>query len=237
MIRYALLSITACALLAGCAAQDAHPGGETVPQKAAPSPGRGQPAPDPGQRGGRDKGSGDLDAAVIPPLEATPPPRGQDEEAERFDVSAREVPVRKVLLSLVKDTEYSVVISPGVTGKVTLDLRGVTVKEAMDFLSRSYGYGVERIGRRFLVRPAAMQTRTFRVNYLNVSRKGSSQTQISSGEVTQASTNGNGNGGGSGQRLIGSEVETSSKEDFWAQLEKGLKAILADGSSKKNQLV
>ncbi|HKJ89371.1 MAG TPA: secretin N-terminal domain-containing protein, partial [Gammaproteobacteria bacterium] len=106
----------------------------------------------------------------------------------------------------------------------------------MDFLSRSYGYGVERIGSRFLVRPAAMQTRTFRVNYLNVSRKGSSQTQISSGEVTQASTNGNGNSGG-GQRIIGSEVETSSKEDFWAQLEKGLKAILADGSADKNQLV
>ena len=172
---------------------------------------------------------------VAPLLEAAPPPPQPEREGQRFDVRARDVSVREVLLGLVEDTPYSIVIDPKVQGNVTLNLRQVTVGEAMRFLSRTYGYGVERVGQRFLVRPAALQTRTFQVDYLNVSRSGSSQTQVSSGEVTrQVDSNG---GGSSQQETVGSEVKTQSQADFWKQLRSGLEAILADDASGKSKLV
>ncbi|HKL78520.1 MAG TPA: pilus (MSHA type) biogenesis protein MshL, partial [Gammaproteobacteria bacterium] len=172
-----------------------------------------------------------------PPLEAAPPPADPAEQQQRFDVRARDVSVREVLLGLVEDTRYSVVIDPQVEGAITLNLRQVTVAEAMRFLSRAYGYGVERIGQRFLVSPAAVQTRTFQVDYLNVSRSGSSQTQVSSGEVTQNVSGGDSGGGSGGSETVGSEVQTKSQADFWKQLRSGLEAILADDGSGQGKLV
>ncbi|KPV40351.1 hypothetical protein AN478_08650 [Thiohalorhabdus denitrificans] len=165
------------------------------------------------------------------------PPAEQAPEAKRFDLAARGAPVREVLLGLVDGTDYSVVIDPEVSGEVALDLRQVTVPEAMDFLARSYGYGVERVGRRFLVQPADFQTRTFRVNYLSMDRSGSSQTRISSGQVTQSAANDSNRGGNGSDRVMGSRIETDSEEDFWGQLREGLEAILADGPGDESHLV
>ena len=212
-------------LLAGCASnpdRDADGAGDVTaqPPPATPEPAPSEPEP-----------------APAPPLEAAPPPADPAEQQQRFDVRARDVSVREVLLGLVEDTRYSVVIDPQVEGAITLNLRQVTVAEAMRFLSRAYGYGVERIGQRFLVSPAAVQTRTFQVDYLNVSRSGSSQTQVSSGEVTQNVSGGDSGGGSGGSETVGSEVQTKSQADFWKQLRSGLEAILADDGSGQSKLV
>jgi len=213
-------------LVTGCASSpdpDSSPSG--APEAESPE----APPPEPASEA-------EPEARLAPPLEAAPPPAEAGMEAQRFDVRARGVSVREVLLGLVQDTPYSVVIDPKVQGQITLNLRQVTVAEAMRFLSRTYGYGVEKVGQRFLVRPAALQTRTFQVDYLNVSRQGSSQTQVSSGEITQ-NVSGEGSGSTTRRETVGSEVKTQSKADFWQQLRTGLEAILADDASGKSKLV
>ncbi|MFA9462307.1 pilus (MSHA type) biogenesis protein MshL [Thiohalorhabdus methylotrophus] len=234
MTRHFWAALAAAFLATGCATKDAPPR-DSTPALSSPEADKQKDAADSSRE---ESEHASLDSASMPPLEAAPPPGEERGEAERFDVSARKVPVREVLLGLVEGTQHSVVINPEVSGEVTLNLRSVTVAEALDFLSRTYGYGVEQIGNRFLIRPAALQTRTFRINYLNVSRKGSSQTQISSGQVTQSGAMGNAqSGGNTGDGVIGSEIKTSSSADFWDQLRSGLEAILEGGPSEKDRLV
>jgi len=184
-------------------------------------------------------GTDALEQASVPPLQVAPPPEQEEGgEAKRFDISARGVPVRDVLLGLVNGTDYSVLIDNQVKGEVTLNVRQVTVPEAMDYLSRTYGYGIERVNKRFLVHPAALQTRIFHVSYLNADRSGSSQTQVSSGQTTQTPT-GRQTGGGSGsqKQVIGSEVKTTTDSHFWKQLRTGLKAIIGDTDKAGTRLV
>ncbi|MFB6260647.1 MAG: secretin N-terminal domain-containing protein, partial [Thiohalorhabdaceae bacterium] len=123
-------------------------------------------------------------------------------------------------------------------GEVTLNLRQVSVPDAMDYLSQTYGYGIERINKRFLVRPAELQTRVFNVNYLDSIREGNSQTRVSSGQVTQTSTEGEGGGGGGSQtEIVGSEVKTSTDSAFWEELRGGLETILKGDGSGEEKLV
>ncbi|MEF8793836.1 pilus (MSHA type) biogenesis protein MshL [Thiohalorhabdus sp.] len=220
------------ALVVGCASS----GEEAAPGPAAEGDG-------PGKDGGEEaKGSkpSTLEEASVPPLQASPPPaESQRDEAKRFDISARGVPIRDVLLGLVEGTDYSVVIDSKVKGEVTLNLRQVSVPDAMDYLSRTYGYGIERINKRFLVRPAKLQTRVFNVNYLDSTREGNSQTRVSSGQVTQTSTEGEGGGGGGGSQteIVGSEVKTETSSAFWPELRGGLETILQGGRSDQEKLV
>jgi MSHA biogenesis protein MshL len=224
-MRQVLLAILAASLVAGCASTSKE---SASPETAQPPTQANPEAPEPAS----------LEEASVPPLEAAPPPAdAAGDDGERFDISAREVPIRDLLLGLVEDTDYSVVIDPKVDGTVTLNLRKVTVPAAMDYLSRTYGYGIERIKNRFLVRPAALQTRVFNVNYLNASRKGTSQTQVSSGQATQTPTGSDGDGSGSQQEIVGSEVKTETDSQFWKELKSGLETILAGDPTKEARLV
>ncbi|MFP4561287.1 MAG: pilus (MSHA type) biogenesis protein MshL [Thiohalorhabdus sp.] len=224
----------AAALVAGCATSQ-----PTRDQPDDPSGPEGSQADAEDQESSRDRASSpepDREPASDRSQDSGREDRNAQED-ERFDVSAREAPIREVLLGLVDDTDYSVVIDPEVSGEVSLDLREVTVPEVLDFLARSYGYGVERVGQRFLVRPADFQTRTFRVNYLTMDRSGSSQTRVSSGQVTQSGGDRSGQTDNGGERVKGSRIETDSEEDFWEQLQEGLEAILADSPGDENRLV
>ena len=228
MPKVLLLALLATAV-GGCASAPKE-------SPSAPAPAEDATATDEADRQPRS-----LEEASVPPLEAAPPPEeSAADQAQRFDIAARGVAIRDVLLGLVEGTDFSVVIDPQVKGQVTLNLRQVSVPEAMDYLSRTYGYGIERINKRFLVRPAALQTRVFHVNYLDATRKGNSQTQISSGQVTQtpiATSGGGGSAGGSNRETIGSEVKTATTSQFWKELRTGLETILQGDTGKDAKLV
>jgi MSHA biogenesis protein MshL len=78
-----------------------------------------------------------------------------------------------------------------------------------------------------------MQTRLFPVNYLNVNRKGKSDTRVvsgGSGQATSGSTTA-ASGGSSGASNV--QVETQSSSDFWKDLATTLTALVgAEGGRK-----
>lgn len=232
--RKILLGVLAAVWLAGCAGTPPSPEEEAREASATGNAPEEASSPD---REGRQEAEGvaggdnSLAREAMPEVELAPPPESgqasrEDSGPQRFDISARDLPVRDVLLSLMEDTPFSVVIHPEVEGRVTLDLQEVTVPEALRFLGHSYGYGVTRAGERFFVEPATRRTRMFQVDYLDVAREGSSSTEISSGQITQNNVRSEGGGGSNQEGSKGSTISTESETDFWKQIRQGLSAIV-----------
>jgi MSHA biogenesis protein MshL len=81
-------------------------------------------------------------------------------------------------------------VHPRVTGSISVNLKDVTLREALDSIRDLYGYEYKLDGTRVLIQPAGVQTRVFQVNYLAGQRRGVSQLRVTSNSVTDPSTGG-----------------------------------------------
>lgn len=164
----------------------------------------------------------------------------------RFDLIVNGANVRDVFLSMVADTRYSMLMHPEVTGTVSVTLRAVTVREALESIRDVYGYDFRVDGRRITVYPPTMQTRIFSVNYPTAQRRGKSEMRISGGGTMppaagggggSTSTTGSAGGGtpatGAAQGSSeGSQVTTLSNSDFWAETTEALRGLLGKGEGR-----
>jgi len=159
-------------------------------------------------------------APVAPP---TPP-------EPRFDLIVNGAQVRDVFLSLVTDTRYSMLVHPGVTGMLSVTLKGVTLREALESIRDVYGFDFKIDGRRITVFPPTMQTRVFTVNYLNHQRVGRSELRVNSGAAQASNPGGTGASGGgtsgSPPQLESSQVSTQTRNDFWSETSAALKTLV-----------
>jgi MSHA biogenesis protein MshL len=177
----------------------------------------------------------DVADALLPPLgygERAPAARDG-----RFDVNVRDVPAQAFFTSLVEGTPFNVVVQPNVTGDITLNLKNVTVPEVMDHVREAYGYDYVRSPGGYTVLAEAMQSRIFRVNYLNVKRSGKSRISVSSGQLTDraGSPGAVAPAGGSEARgtVSSSGIETESDADFWKEIDTTLRVLLPEGAGRR----
>jgi MSHA biogenesis protein MshL len=142
-------------------------------------------------------------------------------------------------MGLVEDTDYNMIVDEAVSGRISLNLRNVTIPEVMEAVREVYGFEFRELAGGYLVRPAGLQTRIFSVDYLHLTREGSSSTRVSSGSVSDGHTGQQGRGASRGfggtaggrssdERTTGTRIETESRSDFWADMKNTLEAILAD---------
>ena len=182
---------------------------------------------------------------VLAPLTVAMP---QHENGEpRFDLSVVNAPATQVFMAIVTGTRYNMLVGPEVTGSITVNLKDVTVKEALESIRELYGYEFNIKGNRISIQPNTMQTRVFQVNYLAMSRKGDSTLAVGSssqsaggttstgGATVPASPTGSASAGTGAQSAqqgssdpSGSNVRTDNNIDFWTELEKALKEIVSE---------
>ncbi|HET9122737.1 MAG TPA: secretin N-terminal domain-containing protein, partial [Acidiferrobacteraceae bacterium] len=181
--------------------------------------------------------SAQVKAALVPGIQIHLPALGPRTGGTRFNFAVNNAPARSVFLGLVAGTGYSVTVPPGIAGRITLNLHQVTVPEAMRAIRRTYDYEYERRGHQYYLLPPGLQTRIFRVNYLDVVRTGSSDTRMASGDITSNGASGAGGLPGSAagsmpqatsgnSSLSNIQVETKSKSDFWKQLQQTVSALV-----------
>lgn len=155
----------------------------------------------------------------------------------RIDLLINNAQVRDVFLAIVADTRYSMLMHPDIKGTLSVTLRGVTVKEALDAIRDVYGYDYKMEGRRITVFPPTLQTRVFTVNYPNSQRVGASDLRVSSGGSTGNSASGTtGTSGpsasGASTQQQSSSVSTSSKTDFWSEMATAVRTMLGNGEGR-----
>lgn len=185
--------------------------------------------------------------AMLPPLTVAMP---QQENGEiRFDLSVVGAPASQVFMAIVTGTRYNMLVGPEVTGNITVSLKDVTVKEALEAIRELYGYEFNIRGNRISIQPNTLQTRIFQVNYLASRRQGATELRVTSSAIagsggTAGSTStpstgatpvpaGTGSGAASGSSTT-SRVQTSSDANFWLEIEDALKTIVTgEGRSFK----
>ena len=183
--------------------------------------------------------------ALLPPLVMEMPRADVQKPDTRFDLSVNNAPAGQVFLAIVSGTRYSMVLHPELKGELSVNLKDVTVSEALDTLRDLYGFDYTVQGNRITVLPAALQTRIFQVNYLQAQRSGQTQTRVSSGSITDSPTSPGtpaagatpvpttGPAGANNTRSAEStRVTTSSSSDFWGDIHKSLIAILGGGAGR-----
>jgi len=198
----------------------------------------------------RERISGEMDKAVeerarralLPPLMVEMP---RELEArpldQRFDLNVSGAPAAQVFMAIVSGTRYSMVVHPDVRESITVNLKDVTVLEALDTMRDLYGYEHRVQGSRITVLPITLQTRIFNVNYIQATRSGRSEVRVSSGSITDAPTAAGAGAlgaptsasGAPTQRLTeSSRITTTSDSNFWGDIVKSISAIVGSAEGR-----
>ncbi|WP_420474194.1 pilus (MSHA type) biogenesis protein MshL [Noviherbaspirillum sp. ST9] len=172
--------------------------------------------------------------ALLPPLKVEIPTPSAPAE-ERFNVTFNNVPAKHFFLSLATGTRYSMLVHPDVSGTISANLKDVTLFEALEVIRELYGYEYRVEGATIIIKPLTMQTRVFHVNYLSANRRGTSDTRVTSGSISDSSNNqqsagntGSTNSGATETQTTfnSSRITTSSVSDFWVELKASIEAIM-----------
>lgn len=188
--------------------------------------------------------------ALLPPLRMELPSVAGRPMDPRFDLSVSNAPAPQVFMAIGSGTRYSILLNPEVKGNITVNLKDVTVREALDALRELYGYDYRVDGTRVFVQPAGLQTKIYRVNYLLGQRRGTSDLRVQSGSLADSnvpsappspvsSTNpvpggpsSQSFGGGAARSLDSTRVTTTVVNDFWGDLRSALGAIVGTGDGR-----
>lgn len=183
----------------------------------------------------------DVSDALMPSVDSMS--RDGQSSEKHFTVTAKKVDARAFFMQLMDGTSSNLVVSPDVSGTISLSLKDVTLQQALEAVHDSYGFEIRRTDYGYEIYPPSLQSRMFTVNYLDVKRSGKSYMQLSSGEISsKIGTVSSGSTGGSNApapsssnagagpttQPSGSSVDTRSEADFWRDLSKTLKVMISD---------
>jgi MSHA biogenesis protein MshL len=176
----------------------------------------------------------------LPPLAVSQIEEGRRSEAMSQTLSlsfAEPIPIRELLLLLVRDTDLSVVVDPDVEGTFAGDLKNVTMRQALNLVLEPHGYVAAFSDNVVRVRREQVQTRLFNINYVATRRSGTRGTGLTGmygqgaygmpGGVSAAGYGG-GNYGGYGG-IGGSQASVSGTDsgDVFEELQAGVETLLS----------
>ena len=168
---------------------------------------------------------------IMPPVTVSqfvPTPKPQV-KVPTYSVVVQDVPVKELLFALSRDTKQNIDVHPGIQGLVTLNAIDETLPAILERLAQQTNLRYRTEGRTILVVPDTPYFRTYRINYVNMSRDTNSSIGVS-GEISGSSVGGGAGQSGGGQGTSGSsstKVETKSNNNFWEVLRQNVESILA----------
>lgn len=210
-LRVAATLISA-ALLASCATERSP-----IPQ----SQGHIAPKPEP------------VAASAIPaPVQVAtqlPPPKPQAKPLT-YNVVVTEVPAKELLFSLARDTKLNIDVHPNIQGVVTLNAINETLPAILDRVAQQVNIRYKFEGNTLIVTPDTPYLKTYRVDYVNLTRKATSSIGVSAQVATTGSgatssgTAGTSSGGASNSSAT--TVTSTSNNEFWETLAANIRDII-----------
>lgn len=164
--------------------------------------------------------------ALAPPKLSAPVPT--------YTVVVNDVPVKDLLFSIARDTQYNIDLFPGITGRVSLNAVNEPLPSILDRIARQADLRYETHGKSISVMPDTPYPKTYRVNYVNVARNTTSSVGVaaqiastgSAAGYTPGQTSSSGSSSGSGNSSS-TTVSSQTNNDFWNVLADNLRSLLA----------
>ena len=160
-------------------------------------------------------------AADIPPVVLQVPIIAAPEPAEpmqTFTVVATNLPANELLFALARDARLNLDIDPSIDGRVSINAIDQTLPQILKRVSRQVSLRYYLDGPNLVVAKDNPFIRTYRVDYLNMSRNTASSVGIET-QLGEAGDEGGSSGGSN------TTVTNSSSNDFWASLEANIEAL------------
>ncbi|TAJ77942.1 MAG: general secretion pathway protein GspD [Gallionellaceae bacterium] len=187
--------------------------------------------------------------ALLPPLAMALPKAESGPLDARFDLTVNSTPAKEVFAAIGSGTRYNMLPLPGVEGNITLNLKDVTVFEALDTIRALYGYEYKVEGKSIYIQPVSLQIKLFKIDYLAAMRDSSSSLSVkASGQVNPTGLPGVATAGvtatgvtaaatgafsaGNNSSSV-STKQSSADFNFWENLDKALNAIIAPKDKEK----
>ena len=193
-----------------------------------------------------------LNELLLPSINSLVSKPAARKSEQRFDLVVNDAPIAQVLSGLVAGTEYSILLKPvshqptmtagaaGAAGaaavevletRVSLNLKSITLFQALDALRDVYGYDYTVDKMRILVQPAQLQTQLYYVNYILGQRRGVSDLQVIGGasvghSSSSSSSTGSTSTTSSYASVQASGLSTTVKSDIWGEAEDALRTVL-----------
>jgi len=142
---------------------------------------------------------------------------------KKFNIVADNAAAKSFFLELVDGTSLNVIVHPEVQGNISLSLKNVTVHDVLEAVQKIYGFGFESSQQSIKILPVTLQTRVFKLDYLDLVRAGNSSTNISGVNFA-----------GGGGAAAGSTVATKHDTNLWDQLLKTIQSILGIGAGSSS---
>lgn len=162
---------------------------------------------------------------------ALPKPKAAS-KVETYSVVVSNVRVQELLFALARDAKLNVDIHPGIEGTVTLNAIDQTLQQLLNRIAKQVDMRWELDGPNLAVMPDSPFLRTYKVDYVNMSRDTSGTvtvtTQIASTGTSAVGGAAGGASGGAGGNNSLTKIENKAQNRFWETLEKNIKDILRE---------
>ena len=182
-------------------------------------------------------------AATIPAPARVPtlvPPPSAQVKPQTYSVVVNEVPVKELLLALARDTKQNIDIHSGLTGLVSLNAINETLPAILERVSKQVNLRYRTEGNTIIVSPDVAYVKTYRVNYVNMTRDTTSSIGVT-GEIATGGTSSTATTSGSATM-----VRSTSSNNFWVELRDNIRGILnstrlqalsADARAERRELI
>lgn len=176
-------------------------------------------------------------AAPMREVEGPKPGPGEfPRSGRRYTMFLAGANARELFLSLAKENDLNLVLSPEVSGSVTLDVKELTASEIIAEACALLGCDVERAGRVLRVAPERRETRFFPIDYLLTTRlgQGSLTASTTTGGASSPGAPGAAGGpsSGSGESSSSNSILTEEKVDFFSSLLEEVRSLLSGNEAR-----
>lgn len=145
-----------------------------------------------------------------------------------YTVVVNDVPVKDLLFSIARDTQYNIDLHPGITGRVSLNAVQEPLPAILERIARQADLRYEMNGRTISIMPDSPYVKTYTVNYVNVARNTTSSVGVAAQIASTGGTAGaTGSSTGAGGNSSTTTVSSQSNNDLWTVLAENIRTLLA----------
>lgn len=152
-----------------------------------------------------------------------PPPKVQAKPIT-YNVVVTEVPAKELLFSLARDTKLNIDVHPNIQGVVTLNAINETLPAILDRIAYQVNIRYKLEGNALIITPDSPFLKTYRVDYVNLTRKTTSSIGVSA-QVATTGSSATASGGGASNSSTTTVTSTSNNE-FWETLSAALRDLI-----------